>query len=521
MNKIALIILLVTGVLLLIGCTREKPDIAESIGTIKDAFANKPRIEPKERVDDWMAEKNLSDCPKEELTIPASEAEAIAVTITEEEIKGEWESYTGGADAEQALASVDTSAPAAVRKCIEDYNAWVRETTTREMAEGRERWELYHAVEPDAFIALTTRVGMHLMRADTSIFSYMTEEYCYNREYEPDMRLVHGYTFDAASGRKLTLNDLITDTDAMADLITQSLLTANGSYTNEATKRFSEKEFRDRVRESLDGCRDDGLFAWTVSPAGFEFYLVDPFLGSEYLLHYVERAFVPFSLCEDILCQDLSVSYDHIVPVSYGFVKMLYGQDRLDGMKENGYYSAYLVQKDEKQYLYLCDDGETLAYRITDGGHEYVGRVIGELASTEFSAYEIFPDPAAFMMKHSAFLVRELLELSAKAHVGDDGIPVYDELFRDEYNVEPMSVLEPFEAEVFTDENDTEPEIKTLPENTWLNFLRTDGESFIDLTMEYGEGICRFYVTGDYEKGFKVNGHPAEEVLNLNGWLEE
>ncbi|MCR4684524.1 MAG: hypothetical protein K5649_03565 [Lachnospiraceae bacterium] len=521
MEKYILIIGALVALLLLAGCTGEKPDLADSIGNIKDAIANKPRIEEKERVDAWEPSMKLSDCTAEELTVPTAEAKAVPVIFTEEERKDEWDSYTGGADAEYATASVESGAPENIRKIIDDYNGWVLETTESEMAAARERWELYHAVDPDDFIALTPRVGMHLMRSDTSVFSYMTETYCYNRDYEPDMRLVHGYTFDAASGRQLTLQDLITDTDAMAELICQSLQTANGSYSSEATKMFTEQEFRDRVKESLDGCRDDGLFAWTVSPAGFEFYLVDPFLRSEYLLHFVERAFVPFSLCEDILCQDLSVSYDHIVPISYGFVKTRYGQDRLEGMQEKGYYSAYLVQKDEKQYLYLCDEGETLVYTIADGSPKLTGRVIGELAPTDYSAYEVFPNPSELIMDHNAFLVRELLELSAKSHVGDDGIPVYDELFRDEYNVEPMSVLVSFEAEVFTDENDTEPEIKTLPQNTWLNFLRTDGESFIDLTMEYEEGICRFYVTGDYEKGFKVNGHPVEEVLNLNGWLEE
>ena len=118
------------------------------------------------------------------------------------------------------------------------------------------------------------------------------------------------------------------------------------------------------------------------------------------------------------------------------------------------------------------------------------------------------------------------LTLSAPAAVDQEGQPEILELYEShEYNVEPMSVQVPFEAEVFSDEQDLTPVKQTLPEYTWLNFLRSDGETFIDMQMEpLGDqegGICRFYVEGDYESGFIVNGHPAEEVLNLQGWLEE
>ena len=90
-----------------------------------------------------------------------------------------------------------------------------------------------------------------------------------------------------------------------------------------------------------------------------------------------------------------------------------------------------------------------------------------------------------------------------------------------------MSVLEPFEAEIFTDEQDETPEKSMLQENDWLNFVRSDGVTFIDMEIdryddkEGSAGICRFYVEGDSENGWKVNGHPTSEVLNLQGYFEE
>ncbi len=521
--------ILFTALLLLIfvtGCAGKEKPAANLADHMKNLFGNKPKIEQKERLDQWSPTMKLSDCAQEELVLPAAEAKAVPVTFTEEEKKDEWDSYTGGADAEYATAQADASAPDEVKRLISEYNDWVIENTDSEMKAAKERWDLYHAVDPDDFIALTPRVGMHLMRSDTSVFSYMTEIYCYNRDYEPDLRLLYGYTFDAQSGRELTLRDFINDTDAMTDLICQSLKITNSSYREEATNAFVADAFRQRVKESLDGCRDDGLFAWTLDPAGFEFYFADPFFESEYLMHSVERAFVPFSLCRDLLFQDADVSYDHIVNIPFGYVEKLYGFRTLPGMKENGYYSAYLVHKSGQDYLYLSGYEETLVYRIEDQKPEYLTSVIGEPANTEYSAYAIFPDPASFTMDYEACLVREMNELSAQAYVGEDGVPVYAELFRSPYFLEPMSVIEPFEAEVFTDEKDEEPEIRELPQNTWLNFLRTDGQTFIDLYMEgtgqnEQEEICRFYVTGDRESGFSVNGHPVDEVLNLKGWLEE
>lgn len=530
-RKIAAFCLLLT-LLMLAGCGNHTQEslsekAKDALTQKKDMFTAKKEIAQKERLDNWMPEEKLSDKQPVVLTLPAEEAQVIHITFTVENEKREWEVYTGGADVDYAKAQIDGSAPDAVSTMITEYNKWVDETVEEEMASGKERWDLYHASDPDSFIALTPRVGMELLRADTRVISFVTRVHRYNREYEPDDTFLHGYTYDAQTGTQLSLSDLVTDPDALAELVCQMLLSDKSGYET-ANEIYGDDGFQTRIRESIEGVRDDGRFAWCISPIGFQFYIADPFYQAGHMLLDTEQVLVPFALCKDILKQDIDViAYDHVTAFYPWHVEDVFGTSAAlpDGKKDR-YYTAYAVQKDGTEYLYLCGNDETLTYLFENGTLSYIDTVVGEVEKEQDGTVCFQnPDPKRFTMHLNTFMVREL-SLSAPAYVNPDGQPEILELYEShEYNVEPMSVTVPFEAEVFRDEQDLNPVKKTLPENAWLNFLRSDGETFIDMEMEpYGDqesGICRFYVEGDYETGFIVNGHPAEEVLNLQGWLEE
>ena len=523
---------LLLALLMLAGCAGQTKDglsekTKELIEQKKNMLTGKKKIAQKERLDTWTPEEKLSDQQPVTLTLDAEDAQAIHVTFIVENEKREWESYTGGADADYAKAQIDGNAPDAVSAIFSEYNEWVDQNVEEELVSGRERWELYHASAPEDYIALTPRVGMELMRCDTRVLSFVTRIHRYNREYEPDDTFVHGYTYDAQTGTQLSLSDLVTDPDALADLLCQMLLSDKSGYST-ANEIYGDAGFQDRIRESIEGVRDDGRFAWCVSPIGFQFYIADPFYQAGHMLLDTEQVLVPFALCKDILKQDIDViAYDHMSAFYPRHVEDVFGtQATLPDGKEGRYYTAYAVGKDGTAYCYLCGNDETLIYRFENGKLSYTGSVVGEVQQEQNGTvcYQD-PDPKRFTMHLNTFLVREL-SLSAPAAVDQDGQPEILELYEShEYNVEPMSVQVPFEAEVFRDEQDLNPVKQTLPKYTWLNFLRSDGETFIDMQMEpSGDqegGICRFYVEGDYESGFIVNGHPAEEVLNLQGWLEE
>lgn len=516
-NSVILFSLLI--VLFLSGCAAGNP--APFDNTNVAPSGGKKMIVQKDRYDNWTGENSFSGVTAQKLIKESNFSQAVSVVFSEETKRDKWDSYKGGADIEYAFASVLGDAPEAVRGIIDDYNTWVSSNVETELKQASERWDLYNSSDPDGFIALTPRVGMKLMRCDTSIISYVSSINRYNREYEPDDDYFFGHTFDSQSGREMLLNDFITDPEKFTELLCQSLKTANSAYPATTSDVFLEEGFKKRVLESIKGYRADGLFAWSVSPVGFEIYISDPFYKSEFMVHDIEHAFIPFSYCQDILFQPVEVSYDYICPVSYRYIAGVYGLDnRLEGEKEKGYYSAYMGQKDGKKYLYLSGDNETLTYIVNDKP-EYVDSIFGEIKDGTSNVYEQRIDPKHFTMSGEANLVRELLELEADAEIGQEGTPELKGLFHSQYGIEPMSVCQPFEAEVFSDENDSEPEIRMLKNNTWMNFLRTDAKTFIDLELEGGSEICRLYVTGNDKDGFMVNGHPAEEVLNLQGWLEE
>ncbi|MBO4902737.1 MAG: hypothetical protein J5518_08080 [Lachnospiraceae bacterium] len=518
MEKILYAALAGAALLVLAGCGIKKED--SLLNAVIGKVSRPKAIEQKERKDDWAGTVELSGIKGETLTVATEDAKPVRITFTNENEKREWESYTGGADADYEIAAIEGDAPEAFRKIIDDYNAWVSENLESELTEGRARWELYHASDPDGYIALTPHIGMGLCRSDTSVLSYVTAIHRYNRDYEPDDTFVHGHTYDAQSGRELSINDFVTDPEKLAVLVCKALKTENANYSDEISDRYLDAGFQKRVLESINGCRDDGRFAWAVNPAGFDFYFTDPFYQSEYLNHETEHAFVPFTACREFLFQDVTVSYDHILLTKREHLAELCGiSGKLSHEKDNAYYT-YLVQKDGETYLYLCEDEETQAYRVKDGRAEYVGSIRGVLADWNRDCYAKIIEPDHFVINTEAFLVREMNSLSAPARIGENGVPELLDLFREDYNVEPMSAEESFEAEVFENEEDEEPKVETIEAYTWMNFVRTDAETFIDMEMD-DERICRLYVTGNYEDGFIVNGHPAEEILNLQGWLEE
>ncbi len=526
-NKRITCIVLAVSLFLIAGCGEDK---GESITDhIKDNITSgSPKeIEQKERVDAWEAKKALSDLPSVTLTLDPEEATSVQISFSEEEEKREWESYTGGADADFARASISGEAPEATEKIIDEYNAWVDRMVEEELVLGRERWELYHASDPDSFIALTPRIGMELMRSDTRVISFVTRISRYNRDYEPDDYWAYGHTYDAQTGEELSLSDLVSDTGVLTECLCEALLTEKHGNTV-AEEHFAKEAFSKRVKESIEGVRDDGLFAWCVSPVGFEFYLSDPFFESEYLQYDSIHTVVPFACCNDILKQEIdTVPYDHVTAFSKVFIPDIYGCEAvLPEEKDGSYYTTYDVLKNGVRYLYLCGEEETLVFRLEEEALKYLGDVPGEVKEpyNGFTCYRN-PDPDDLKLEMYTMLVREM-QLSAKACVGDDGFPErLDYFYSEVYNVEPMSVIKPFEAEVFENEQDETPEKKMLEPYLYLSFLRSDGETYIDMETEpSADGkslICRLYVEGDYENGWIVNGHPVDDICNLQGWLEE
>lgn len=538
--KAAAILGLVLTLVLIAGCATKNngddgsggPDLGV-LGGLKNSLEAKKELANKVRSDDWAWDGTAAPDSFQPLSTPVEERTPITITFEESEVREEnFESYTGGSMVDFAKATIEGDAPEYMQKIVTDHNAWVEERTKQELAAGKERWDLYHKIDPDSFICLNDDVGMKVLRSDTGLISYYTEVYRYNREYEKDFYEFHGYTYDPVSGRKLELSDFVTDPSALAPRIgeaIESYLTGSGYKPG---THYTEEGFVNRIRESIEGRRDDGLFAWAVDPKGFLFVLADPFYQDGYLMHALEFAYIPFESVSDLLRGDAYMTdYDTVTFVPNWAVEQIYHASPKLPEEIERWYSSYAVHFGGQEYLYVsAGDEGTLVYRFDGSKFEYVNSIIGKI-DAKIPYFNTDPsialiDPKRLALRKEASLIREL-DLLTTASIGDDGVPVLNDLFHAEYNVEPMSVLEPFEAEIFTDEQDETPEKSMLQENDWLNFVRSDGVTFIDMEIdryddeEGSAGICRFYVEGDSESGWKVNGHPASEVLNLQGYFEE
>ena len=478
---------------------------------------------------EWTPTEKLADKTPEKLSIDAGDAKYVPISFACEYGKDEnYNGRNGGADYESVKISVcyDTVddpdglkaevEAGAIPAIMDDYNAWVDDTAKSELARAVNDWNRYSKEEPDGFIALTPNIGLYLTRSDTRVISFISYIDRYNRGFEGNDYVFHGHTYDAKSGRELSLADFFTDTDKLAELVCVAM---SGNYDGSKKKpKFQTDEYKDYIKASIDGCRDDGNFAWAVDPVGVEFVIVSLQEDDDFTNTYRYRVYVPFAMCEGILRDDAYlVGYDNMTYIDSNSIPVLW-ENGADVSKAD-YYDTFLVRKDGKEYLYLSNDKETVVY--AKGNDSPVGRMNGAAVSISNSPYSADPDPNRFVVKMFANIVREV-RLKSVAKVGDDGVPVLMEpYYPDEWNFEPFMAAEDFEAEIFADENATEAETGIVKKYTMLFFLRTDGETYIDMGLEQEPKVVRLYIGGDDHEGWTVNGHKIVDIIELNTWLEE
>ena len=467
----------------------------------------------KAQKDTWTAEKKLSEIPAEPLTVSAEDAQPVKVTldISEKDNDG-WSFQEGGMSVTTAEAIISGSAPDSVQKIFDEYNENLFAERDAQIEEGYQKWLEYRKKNRGSkFISINTDIGLHIERADTSIVSFVIDRYYFFRDFEPSVYEIHGKTYDAATGRELSLNDVVSDTSILPDLICVEL--ENTSSYREG--KYSVEGFKNRIAESIEGCRDDGHFAWAIGNYGIEFWFSTPFYQNEYIMkHHVT---VPFESLSGVLKDGFGrPSYDSVSAVSFSNVSKMFGaQDPLPDSK-----NAYVVRKSGKDYIYKEDGGETAVFEFKDGAFSEIGRVLGTVYEKYYVTAGKVIDPDEMELRSGAILIRDL-SLTGKAYVGDDGIPVLTNgLYEVSRGVEPVSLTKDITVQVFDDGNDTSPEERQVEAYTNLDFSRSDGKTFVDFETPEGQ-VIRLFIEGSEESGWKVNGYDIDEVLDLNGYIEE
>jgi hypothetical protein len=362
---------------------------------------------------------------------------------------------------------------------------------------------------------------MHLMRCDSSIVSYAATRWCYNRDYEPDYKYYYGHTYDAQSGRELSLDDFVTDTGVLADMLCEEfVLQSSGADEEDRRAVYAIPEFQKEIRDSVLGGRDDGLFAWTVNPVGFVFVFSAPFYQEGYMLNPQDDVFIPFSRCSDILRQELGVSYDHLTYIPKPGVDEMLGVERpLEEDIYGNWHSEFLGHIGGKDYLYLSGDHETLSYEINGASARFLGKCAGAFDYPKMEFCEQVIDPQAIDMDHCFYVLYYQPELDSVAAIGEDGMPYLTEPYVSHYGSDPIITLEDFEVRAFPDKESTKSKTVMLEAGSVLVFVRTDGESYIDVFQPYSDDdrmVYRLEIGGDEEDGYTINGHPQEDVISTD-----
>ena len=245
--------------------------------------------------DPWVPTQDLGSFPYKEITVPASEAVPVEITFESVELASDQiDTAQGEVKSSYDQADMDDTAKEKYPKVWSDlkkYNEFARQSAIDEITEGETRFKAYRNENADHALSLISATGIELKRSDSGIVSYFRSVHRKNLGFEPDYYEVYGRTIDAASGRVLTLNDILTDTSGLAPMIWDGLV-KSGIRTDSDPDKETVIEL---LETAIQGCRDDGSFGWALDPTGIEFDLIESRSDGDKIIHTRERAFIPFS----------------------------------------------------------------------------------------------------------------------------------------------------------------------------------------------------------------------------------
>lgn len=272
--------------------------------------------------DPWVPTQELSSFPYKEITVPASEAVPIEITSESVDLKSDQiDSALGEVRSSYDLVNAEESVKEAYPKIWTDlkkYNEFAQQNAIDEITEGETRFKAYSEENPGSPLSLISATGIEIKRADSGILSYFRTVHRNNLGIEPDYYEIYGKTIDASSGRVLTLNDILADTDGLGQMIWDGLV-RSGCRADSDPDKEAVIELLDKA---IQGCRDDGSFGWALDQEGIEFdmivsYINEESINEEYVneenlneektVHSREHAYVPFSMCGDTLRPGVAV----------------------------------------------------------------------------------------------------------------------------------------------------------------------------------------------------------------------
>ncbi|MGI5976338.1 MAG: RsiV family protein [Candidatus Limivicinus sp.] len=347
--------------------------------------------------------------------------------------------------------------------------------------------------------------------------------------------------FDTLSGRQLSLEDVMTDTAALPELLAQQLL-----------ENYPEAEFFG-LEESLEAYMEDtAAFTWSLDYGGLSFYF-SPYELAPYADGLLTVS-LSFSRYPDLFSEYyISTPSAYAQPIIAGRA-MNYDLD-LDGRNDeistraaaneesgliekleigvNGReitvstgikdYDAYVLRAGPgRSYLFinaanLSSHGYISVYKLNRSGAELAGMLYNtSLQAAGFTDFcpgkPVLTDPTEFRMGTRTELLGTMTGIKSY-HTGNSGLPESDEEF---YALDSDTVLTSkrsfITATLDPRTGGGSGSTANIPAGTKFYFWRSDGRSFVDMYTDAGV-YCRLYVSGKGE-GQQVNGMPAMESFD-------
>ena len=371
----------------------------------------------------------------------------------------------------------------------------------------------------------------YVQRADSRIFSL-----CYQYEtFNGGMRPYSGTTcmnLDPATGEPVTIDQIITDMDALPQLLTDAL--------REKCADLPEDTFHNTA-EQLESYGPDA-YTWTIGYQGVTFYfgsyeLTDgsagaltvtlwfadnPKLFAESYTRSPENGYVltlPQSGYTDVDLKPSEKGSDQLAVGlnEEGRLWIELNDSRIYNEEFYAYYlDAYLVTPDnENFYLYIdsSSDNDYRAihvYELKAGqpilrtvlwGHGMDGQWIEKYEFGETYFVRHFNDPSSYTLFTRADMLSTISGTRSYHTDPKTGLPQTDaEYYTLSSGMPPLVSLIPLKVKMLPDEA-----AETLPAGTKFYFLRTDNETYVDMALEDGRE-CRIYVVRrDWE--WIVDGH--------------
>lgn len=416
-----------------------------------------------------------------------------------------------------------------LQSALEQYTADYVERTTAEIDSMKSDAETFYAEYPDSFYGpYCLESDVTVKRADRKALSFTEETYGYLGGAHGSIS-IDGHNFDAETGEEIELWDLVTDKEALADVLTERMIAKYPDIWQ------TEEELRVLLNEYINPSSPDyaPVFNWILGYEGitfyFEHYEIAPYAFG------VQEITLLFSEYQDIIQAgqyapidnnyviDLGASYtletdlDNDGAVDNLQISFTYNDEydmvtelifRVNGAESRhevrGYEcSYYLVKKNGTSYLYVIQLQESdfrllSVFRLDTAGATHVGDCDGTIES--FTSCNSFRYGKRFDLlgTYTGY---------TQGGVGEDGMPFYaGKVFKlGPWAMEIVSTVE-IEAELLGEDGKPNGETYTFPAGTTFTFQYTDGATYTDMLADDGQK-CRFYTTAEYPS--TVNGLDA------------